>query len=90
MEDMCNKFEKGLGVILKNLWNHVEALQTTDITALVNHIADVFEGSVQSAEAITAFAKLNDLHQRQEVMVFYYLASILKEIDQIGETRLLI
>jgi hypothetical protein len=84
---MCNKFEKGLGVILRNLWNHVETLQTTDMAALINHIADVFEGAAQNTDEITAYAKQNDLHQRQEVMVFYYLASILKEIEQIGETR---
>lgn len=27
----CDKFERGLGVILRNAWSHVEALQTTDL-----------------------------------------------------------
>ena len=43
--DKIDKFERGIGVVLKNLWGHIEALQTTDLPALVNHIADTLHSS---------------------------------------------
>jgi hypothetical protein len=36
------QFEKGLGCLLRNVWDHVEALQTTDLPALIGHITTVF------------------------------------------------
>ena len=31
----CEKFEKGLGVVLRNAWEHAEAVQTTDLPLLL-------------------------------------------------------
>jgi hypothetical protein len=86
---LCDKFEKGLGVMLKNAWLHVEVLQTTDIPALVNHIADVFQGALDTLEFFDTLVKKCDVHQRQETLVFYYLFGLLKHIDDIGEHRYL-
>ena len=36
-------FEKGMGVMLRNAWSHVEALQTTDLPLLVSHVAAVLQ-----------------------------------------------
>jgi hypothetical protein len=84
----CDKFEKGLGVILRNAWNHVEAIQTTDLYALMIHIADVLQSSLQHPELMETYCKSEDLHQRQEVLIFWYLNCIMLHIDSIHEDRL--
>ena len=38
-----DQFEKSVGILLKNAWLHVELLQTSDVTLLVRHIADVLQ-----------------------------------------------
>jgi hypothetical protein len=66
---------------------HVEALQTTDIDALIVHIADVLETSMQLIGVTETHAAAMDLHQRQETMVFYYFASLMQQIENIEESR---
>jgi hypothetical protein len=83
----CDKFEKGLGSIFRNAWQHVEVLQTTDLPALVNHIGDTLQASLDLPEVMDALGAAGDLHQRQEVLVFYYLLGLMKHIEDIGESR---
>lgn len=83
----CDKFEKGLGTIMRNAWLHVEVLQTTDLPALVHHIADVFEAVLDMPQVTEGLIRQGDLHQRQEVLVFYYLYGVLRHIEEIGEHR---
>lgn len=85
----CDKFEKGLGSIMKNAWSHVEVLQTTDIPLLVNHIADVLSAVNSMPDIIRPYVCDGDLHQRQEIMVFYYLADIFKHLDEIQEYQVM-
>lgn len=85
--EKCNKFEKGLGVVLRNLWNHVEAVQTTDIQSLMNHIGDVLEFANDSPSFIEDLDLEEDLSMRQEVVVFYYLIAVLKQLDHLHEDR---
>mmetsp|Transcript_2818 Transcript_2818/g.2810 ORF Transcript_2818/g.2810 Transcript_2818/m.2810 type:complete len:308 (-) Transcript_2818:59-982(-) len=87
--DQCDKFEKGLGVVLRNAWNHVEAVQTTDIQALVNHIADVLDYGLINEDYITQSYDKGDLAMRQEVMVYYYLIAILNRLDELHEDRIM-
>jgi hypothetical protein len=83
----CDKFEKGVGVMMKNAWQHVEVLQTTDLPALIQHIASVLEAALSMPEVIGPLAKRNDLHQRQEVLVFHYLNGLFRHIEDIREHR---
>lgn len=83
----CDKFEKGVGVVMRNAWQHVEVLQTTDLPALINHIADVLEATSAMPEIIEPLLKQNDIHQRQEVLVFYYLNGLIKNLGEISELR---
>lgn len=85
----CDKFEKGVGVIMKNAWQHVEVLQTTDLPALLHHIAFVLEGAVAMPEVLEALLKKNDAHQRQEVLVFHYLHDVLRHVEDIQEHRVM-
>lgn len=84
----CDKFEKGLGSIFRNAWQHVEVLQTTDLHQLVNHIADTLQASLDLPDVVEALGQAGDLHQRQEVLVYYYLLGMMKHIEDIGESRL--
>lgn len=85
----CDKFERGLGIILKNAWSHVEALQTSDLIGLMHHIADVIEGALEAPELLRFHCKAGDLHQRQEIVVFYYLYDVMRHLDEISETRVM-
>ena len=86
-QEKCDKFEKGLGVVLRNAWQHVEALQTTDLPALINHIGDVLEAALEYPDFMERCCKEGDIQQRQEVMVFYYLNGLLRHLDDIHEDR---
>jgi hypothetical protein len=86
-QDTCDKFEKGLGVVLRNAWSHVEAVQTTDIQALINHIGDVLDYAVASPEYMQQCDDKGDLAMRQEVVVFYYLIAVLNRLDELHEDR---
>lgn len=83
----CDKFEKGIGIVMRNAWQHVEVLQTTDLPALINHIADVLEATTAMPEIIEPLLKQNDIHQRQEVLVFYYLNGLIRNLGEISELR---
>lgn len=72
---------------MRNAWLHVEVLQTTDLPALIAHIADVFEAALDMPQVMEELVRQDDLHQRQEVMVFYYLYGVIKHIEDIGEHR---
>jgi hypothetical protein len=85
----CDKFEKGLGSILRNAWQHVEVLQTTDLPALVNHIADVLVAANQMPDMIDSYIREGDLHQRQEMMVFHYMNGLFGHIEDIKEHRVM-
>ena len=85
--DQCDKFEKGLGSILRNAWQHVEAIQTTDLYALINYITDVLQFTIDNPTYIESLLKSDDLNQRQEILVFYYLLGLFKNVEQIKESR---
>ena len=72
---------------MRNAWQHVEVLQTTDLHLLVNHMADVLEAANQTPELTEGFLRAGDLHQRQEVLVFYYLHGLLGHLEDIKEHR---
>ena len=72
---------------MKNAWSHIEVLQTTDLPALVHHIADVLESILSMPDMIEPLVKGNDIHQRQEVLVFYYMNGLMKHVEEIREHR---
>jgi len=85
----CDKFEKGLGVIMRNAWQHVEVLQTTDLPALINYIADVLEANLALVPTVENLFRETDVYQRQEVLVFHYLYHIVRQVEEIRESRLM-
>lgn len=49
---------QGMGMVLRNAWKHVEALQSTDVSGLLNHISAVLGDIVQVPERIERFSKV--------------------------------
>ena len=87
-----DQFELGLGLLLRNAWLHIEALQTTDLPLLLTHIANVMRGAAEGGalhERIHAAAASGDLRGRQEEMVLHYLLALIRALDDIGEDRIM-
>ena len=84
-----DKFEKGMGIILRNAWKHIEALQTTDVLLLVSHISDVLSQDATDSARIESFHAVGDLGDRQEVLVIHYLHGIVTNVDDVGEGRVM-
>ena len=80
-------FEKGVGVVLRNAWNHIEVLQTTDLPALIHSLGDVWAFALDNPEFQEQF--ISDMHQRQEVMAYYYMWGLCKNAEEIGEGRIM-
>ena len=85
--EKCDKFEKGLGVVLRNAWQHVEAVQTTDVQTLVHLIGDVLEHALREREFILMCIDKGDLHLRQEVLIFYYIVALMRQLDYLQQDR---
>lgn len=83
----CDKFEKGLGVILRNAWQHIEVQQTTDVHAVVEHIAAVLSANLQQNNIVHDLMRTSDVYQRQEMLVFQYMHDLLKNVEEIRESR---
>ena len=82
-----SKFEKGLGIVLKNAWTHVEALQTTDLTALLHHVADVFEFALVENGTVDIIISKYNFQFLQEIICYSYLKNIFEFINELGESR---
>lgn len=78
-------FERGMGMILRNAWAHVEALQTTDLPLLIGYVADVLNDVVTNPEASVG----KELTGRQEILVLHYMLGLCKRIDDIDEGRVM-
>ena len=85
----CDSFERGLGVVLRNAWMHVEAIQTTDLPTLLIHIADTLDHALDADEDLMCHCAAGDVHQRQEIMVFEYLYCLMRQLEQIKESRVM-
>lgn len=86
----CDKFEHSLGTVLHNAWNHTEALQTTDLPALLNHVGDVLEAGLENgATWLLSLARTGELHKKQEGMAFLYILNMMKQLEYMNEERIM-
>jgi len=85
--EKMDKFEKGLGIVLRNAWRHIEALRTTDLPLLIDHIDNVLiTGSMEYNPKIERCMKSGDMAERQEVVVLYYLDGMAGHGDALDES----
>ena len=84
-----DKFEKGLGVVLKNAWSHVEAIQTTDLPLLIDYCSQVVKFGLENKDFVSTRVEDKSLCERQEVVVMHYIMDLMNQVDEIGEDRLM-
>jgi len=74
-------FEQSLGTLLRCAFEHVEAVQTTDLPLLFGHCSQVMQWTLESDEAVS-------LDRTQEALVGHYLNSCMGRVEELGEGRL--
>lgn len=85
----CHKFEKGLGIVLRNAWNHIEALQTTNIPNLIRYCGEILSHIVIFPENhFIYFCDINNVNF-QESLVFSYIDNIMHFVHDLGEQRVM-
>ena len=47
------------------------------------------KGGLEAPRSIDKLAEDNDLHQRQEVLVYFYLGNLVRQVEQIQESRIM-
>ncbi|CAN0069416.1 unnamed protein product, partial [Sphacelaria rigidula] len=80
-----DSFEKGMGIVLRNAWSHIEALQTTDIPLLVQYITGVINEAAQDPGRIEEMNHRGDLGDRQEVVCLSYLRGMVSRLGDYEE-----
>ena len=86
---MGDKFEKNLGIVLRNSWLHVEALQTTDLPGLLQYMESIITNILDSPDLIQFYFAYgnDDVRFRQEVYCFNYIKCIFLRIGDLSEGR---
>lgn len=81
-QEVCLKFEKGIGELLKNAWMHSEALQTTDLPLLVSHTGDILSDAASSEFK-------ESVEGTQPAVAIHYVLAMGKHLDSVGESRIM-
>lgn len=85
MQGRILTFEQGMGVLLRCAFEHVEAVQTTDLPELLEHASEVLRSCSQAApESIT-------FERSQPALLLRYLASIMLRVsdDKVSEDKVM-
>ena len=85
----CDKFEFGLGGVLRACWIHVEGIQTTDLSELFQYINDVLSYAISSTTILADLHSTGNLLKSQEVLVITYIGQILRHIEILRESRIM-
>mmetsp|Transcript_6980 Transcript_6980/g.11733 ORF Transcript_6980/g.11733 Transcript_6980/m.11733 type:complete len:304 (+) Transcript_6980:84-995(+) len=75
-------FEQSLGMLLRCSFEHVEAVQTTDLPQLFQHCAEVLK-------ELSVTSETPNFDRTQELLVLNYLAAVLSRIDNLNEERVM-
>ena len=83
--ERCRVFEQSVGVLLKYVMLHIEALQIIDQPEFITHATEVI------ADAQLNPSKLDgaDADKMQSTLVIHYLASLSAQFDELDEERLM-
>eukprot|EP00744_Colponema_vietnamica_P004643 GILI01006898.1.p1 GENE.GILI01006898.1~~GILI01006898.1.p1 ORF type:complete len:324 (+),score=40.89 GILI01006898.1:51-1022(+) len=73
-------FEESIGVLLKRAFEHIETVQLSDIPLLLNYISQVLTACLEEG-----CSSRGDVSKLQDTQVIYYLLSVLKHLEDIGE-----
>ena len=76
-------WEQSLGVLLRCAFEHIEAVQTTDLPELMKHAEEVL-----AAARVTPLSDA-EFDRTQETMMLRYLASVMHRAETLGEERVM-
>ena len=76
-------FEQSLGTLLRCSFEHIEAVQTTDMPELFQHAAEVLSLAVERGPPAEGYERT------QEAGVLSYLALTFNRVESIGEEKLM-
>jgi predicted outer membrane lipoprotein len=76
-------FEQSLGILLKCAFSAVEALQTLDITHLIEHIAMVMKHVVEATDFVLGETTV------QENLVISYLELVFQKLEHLNEENIM-
>jgi hypothetical protein len=68
--DSLNEFEESCGRLLNRAWEHIEALQTTDMPLVCAHLSMVLRAAVETAPSMTGFGNDVETSTEQEAVRF--------------------
>ncbi|GAB9467955.1 hypothetical protein Gpo141_00005283 [Globisporangium polare] len=83
--ELLQKFERGMGLTLKNAWLHAEAVQTTDIPLLIEYIHSIFSYCLENPNYLAG----KKMDSCQEITVIHFLLGLCKQLDSIDESRIM-
>ena len=88
LQSKLNAYETSLGVLLRCAFQHVEAVQTTDLPLLFEHAAQVLSATPEAMETRRNYES-GTFERMQPALVLRYLASVLERIEILGEGRIM-
>lgn len=71
------------------MWKHAEGVATTDLVLLSNYMNDILDSIILHPTTLTHTSTDNDITNNQEILMFNYMQSILTNIDNITETKMM-
>ena len=83
--ERCRVFEQSVGILLKYVLSHVEAVQIIDQPEFIVHAAEVIQEAKDSEEKLDGA----DADKMQQTLVIYYLASISGKFEELDEERIM-
>ena len=83
--ERCRVFEQSVGILLKYVMSHIEAVQIIDQPEFILHAAEVIKEAKDSEEKLDGA----DADKMQQTLVIHYLASISGQFDELDEERIM-
>ncbi|CAK0894542.1 unnamed protein product [Prorocentrum cordatum] len=87
LRQKCDQYEECLGILLMRAFQHRETLQLIDLPLLIEHVALVLDPVLRVQADVDLLA--SGMLVRQEFIVLYYFASLMKHAEALNNTELL-
>lgn len=86
VSDRCRIFEQSVGILLKYVMQHIEALQIIDQPEFIVHASQLFKYAVDAPASVDGSL---DFDKMQECLVIYCFASLTGQFEELDEERIM-
>ena len=83
--ERCRVFEQSVGVLLRFVMTHIEALQIIDLPQFVQHASQVVQDATDRDELLDGA----DADKMQQTLVVHYIAAVSAKFDELDEERIM-